>query len=1024
MRVQFRVSLVALLVGAFVAVLVPGVAQASAGIESFFAANCNVNTCKKNPGETKAEELAKAKTEGFTQAGGHPNFGITDFTVNTFPVGGGVKAPEGTVTHVRTDVAPGVSTDPQAVPKCSFEEFGKEFEPAPGVHTGLYEKPKCNVEIEGVKSEIGVNEVVVFAENKKAEFFDIPLTGTVYNLEQPKGLASDFGVALPLPESLTEELFGFPTGQLYAHTLIEGNVEWGAEATGTGKADYHDYFEIEVSPLLPLIRSRLIFNGNIGKGGFLTNPTSCTGPGAQTTTTLKLKYEKGETAEAKYETPIGTENCGLVPFEPGFALTQLTKASEAPDGITTELSLPHDPNPGAGHYDSSQVKTASVTLPEGLTMNASAATGLEACTPAEIGIGTKNTMSCPEGAKLGTVTLNVPGLPPGSLLGNVYLGGPESGPITGGANPAEPEYTVYISAESERYGVDVRLKGVVKPNPKTGQLTATFSENPEQPFSSLVLRFNSGQLAPLANGLKCEASTAATTFTPFSGAASKSPQANFEITGCPATLPFALTQGIEYEPPTGGGHSSYTFNLARTSSQQYLEKIKTTLPSGLIGEIPAVTLCGEPQAAQGTCGAASRIGTATVTAGAGNSPFTFTGPVYMTGPYNGAPFGLSIAVPAVAGPFNLGLVVTRSTININPTTARVTAESTLPTIVKGVPLRLRSLSVNVNRQGFLINPTNCSAEATESTLTSTFGAVQEGLSSPFQAEGCSGLSFKPTFTASTSGKPSKANGASLVTTITQPAGQANIKSVFVTLPKQLPSRLTTLQKACLAKVFEANPLACAKESPGSEVGTATAITPTLPVPMTGPAYLVSHGGEEFPALELVLEGDGVRVIVEGKTNIKKGITTTNFATTPDVPVSSITVNLPLGPHSALAANGNICAPTLTMPTIITGQNGKQIKQNTLISPTGCGVQIVGHRVVGNTAYLTIKTFAAGRISGGGKGLSTKYRTLSAASKATTLKIPLSSGGRSRRKPFKVSLRVGFVPKKGAHSSATVTVSFR
>jgi hypothetical protein len=225
-------------------------------------------------------------------------------------------------------------------------------------------------------------------------------------------------------------------------------------------------------------------------------------------------------------------------------------------------------------------------------------------------------------------------------------------------------------------------------------------------------------------------------------------------------------------------------------------------------------------------------------------------------------------------------------------------------------------------------------------------------------------------------------------------------------------------------VFEANPLACAKESPGSEVGTATAITPTLPVPMTGPAFLVSHGGEEFPALELVLEGDGVRVIVEGKTDIKKGITTTNFATTPDVPVSSITVNLPLGPHSALGANANLCAPTLVMPTIITGQNGKQIKQNTLISPTGCGVQIVGHKVVGNTAYLTIKTFSAGRISGSGKGLSTKYRTLSAASKATTLKIPLSSGGRSRRRPFKVSVRIGFVPKKGAHSSATVTVSFR
>jgi hypothetical protein len=1017
-RSQVRISFVALLVGAFVFVLAPGIAQAAAGIESFFASNCNVNTCKKEPGETKAEELAKAKTEGFTQAGGHPNFGITDFKIDTtgaFPN----EAPSGVITHIRTDVAPGVATNPDSPAKCSFEEFGKEFEPAPGIHTGLYEKPKCES-----GSEIGVNSVIVYlGPEASPKGGDLPIEGNVYNLLQPKGLASDFGVALPLPKALTEALLGGATPQLYAHTLIEGSVEWGAESAGTGKADYHDYFEINVSPLLPLISSRLVFNGRAGAGDFLTNPTSCTGVGPQTTTRLTLNFQSGEVVPpATYETPIGTENCGLVPFEPGFALAQATTGSEAPDGITTELTLAH--KTGATEIDDSQLKAVSVTMPEGLTMNAAAAAGLEACTPAEIGVGTKNPMTCPEGAKLGTVTLNVPGLPAGSLQGNVYLGGPESGPITGGANAAEPEYTIYISAESERYGVDVRLKGVVKPNAKTGQMTATFSENPEQPFSSLVLRFNGGPLAPLANGLKCEASTAATTFTPFSATAAKSPQANFEITGCPSTLPFALTQSIEYEPRTGGWHSSYTFNLARTSSQQYVEKLKTTLPSGLIGEIPAVTLCGEPQAAEGTCAANSRIGTATVTAGAGSSPYTFTGPVYMTGPYNGAPFGLSIAVPAVAGPFNLGTVVTRSTISINPTTARVTAESALPTIVKGVPLRLRSISVNVSRQGFLLNPTNCQEEATESTLTSTFGTLQEGLKSPFQAEGCSGLAFKPTFTASTSGKPSKANGASLVTTITQPAGQANMKSVFVTLPKQLPSRLTTLQKACLLKVFEANPLACAKESPGSEVGTATAVTPALPVPMTGPAFLVARG-EEFPALELVLEGDGVRVIVEGKTDIKKGITTTNFATTPDVPVSSITVNLPLGPHSALSApGGNLCAPTLVMPTIITGQNGKQIKQNTLISPTGCGVQIVGHKVVGNTVYLTIKTFAAGRISGGGKGLSTKYRSLNAASKATTLKIPLSRGGRSRRKPFKVKVRVGFVPKKGAHTSATVTVSVR
>jgi hypothetical protein len=660
-----------------------------------------------------------------------------------------------------------------------------------------------------------------------------------------------------------------------------------------------------------------------------------------------------------------------------------------------------------------------------MTLNPSAAAGLEACTPAQARIHSEEFgVACPSGSEIGTVSLDVPTLPNGSLTGSIYLGGPESGPITG------PPYTMYVVANSTRYGVSVRLKAEVIPNAATGQLTTVFNENPEQPFSNLTLRFNRGALTSVANPLICGTPQGSASFTPVAteGVATANAEFGVPITGCAPSIPFSLSQSTQYEPPNGGGHSSYTFNLNRPEGQQYLQKITTTLPSGVVGEIPDVTLCGEPQAAEGTCGPASKIGTVTVAAGSGSSPYTFTGSVYMTGPYNGAPFGLSVVVPAVAGPFNLGPVKARSTIDINPMTARVTAETVLPTIVGGIPIRMRSLSVNVNRQGFLLNPTNCSVEATESTLTSTEKAVQSGLASPFQAEGCSGLAFKPAFAAATSGKHSKANGASLVTTITQASGQANIKSVLVTLPKALPSRLTTLQQACLAKTFEENPLSCATVSPGSEVGTATALTPTLPVVMKGPAFLVSHGGEEFPALELVLEGDGVRIIVEGKTDIKKGITTTDFETAPDVPVSSITVNLPTGPHSALATenlNTNLCTAKLVMPTVITGQNGKQVKQNTVIAPTGCGVQIVGHKVVGNTLYLTVRTYAAGRISGSGRGLSTTYRTLGGASKATTLKIPLSRAARSKGRPFKVKVRVGFVPKaKGPHTSASVTVKFR
>jgi hypothetical protein len=1009
MRVHARVWFLAMVCGVLLAGVLPAAAQAASGIENFFASNCKVNTCKHTVGETAAEEKAHAIAEGFTQAEGHPNFGITDFKINTegaFPNAAPAEAGAGAiVTHIRTDVAPGVATNPEAPLKCSFEEFGKEFEPAPGAHTGLYEAPTCKAE-----SELGVNQAVVWLGPKPSpEGGDLPLEGNVYNLLQPKGLASDFGVALKLPKPLTEALLKIPTPQLYAHTLIEGSVEWGAEAEGTGKADYHDYFEINVSPSLPLISSRLIFNGRAGQAGvgdFLTNPSSCTGTGPQTTTNLKLKFANGSSSNAAYSPPIGTENCGLVPFEPGFALAQPNKASDATDGITAEVSSQH--HRGATEIDYSQVKTASVVLPPGITLNPSSAAGLEACTPEQIGIGTKRAIACPEGSQIGTVTLNVPGLPPESLKGNVYLGGPPTGPITA------PPYVIYVAATSERYAVTVRLRGVTTPNPLTGQLTTTFTENPEQPFNSLVMHFNTGTLSPLANSLKCEASTATTTFTPYTLGESKSPLANFEVTGCTSTFPFAPTQAVSSEPATGGASTNFNLTFTRPQGNQYLAAVRNVLPAGVVGLIPTVTECAEAQANAGTCTSASQIGTATVQAGSG-SPFSFHGKVYLTGPYQGAPYGLSIAVEAAGGPFDLGPVVARVKLEVDPHTAQVIAtDSTIPSIVGGIPTRIRALTVSINRQGFERNPTNCGVLSTVTTLTGSFGAVAT-LSTPFQVEGCSSLAFAPKFTAGTSAKASRSKGASLTTTLTQGSGQANIKTVKVELPKQLPSRLSTLQKACTEAQFNANPLSCPA---ASKVGTATVITPTLPGKMTGPAIFVSHGGASFPDLDLVLEDKGVRVILTGNTDIKKGITTSTFASTPDVPVTSVTVSLPTATNSALGAFGDLCRNPLVMPTTITGQNGKITKKNTIISVSGCGVKVVGHKVIGHTAYLTVKTFAAGRITASGRGAKTVRRSLGAASKAATLKVPLTRHG-------KIKIRVGFVPKKkGAHSSSSVTVTFR
>jgi hypothetical protein len=805
--------------------------------------------------------------------------------------------------------------------------------------------------------------------------------------------------------------------ELFAHTLIKGNVEWGRQANGTAHGDYHDYFEIDISPHLPLIRSRLIFKGQSGIGDFITNATSCPG---HNTTTLKMTDVEGATVKKEFTTPIGLAGCGSVPFEPSFALTPETTQSDQPNPFTAAASEPHNPKA----TDQSQVRSASFTLPEGMTLNPSAAAGLEACTPKQAHqegtvFGPQFGVECPAGSKIGTVSLNVPTLPNGSLTGSVYLGGPESGPIT------SPPYTIYVVANSERFGVSVRLIGEVVTNEVTGQVTTFFRNPPEQPFSELALKFERGVLAPIANPLLCGTALGSTSFEPTSAAApgtATTAAFGVPVTGCAATIPFAPTQSTVNQTANAGGHTSYTFNLERADGQQYLSQVKTVLPPGLVGAIPAVTPCGEPQASLGTCTSASEIGTARVLAGSGPTPFAFKGPVYLTGPYNGAPYGMSIAVPAVAGPFNLGTVVTRATINVKPDTAQVVVTSVLPRIFKGVPLRLKRISVAIEKQSFLFNPTNCSPFATESSVSgfipgSTTSSTAS-LSSPFQVANCGALGFKPTFKATTGAKTSKANGASLETTLNAIPGQANVKSVLVQLPKQLPSRLTTLQKACLQATFEANPYRCPA---GSYVGGVRANTPTLPHKMKGPAVLVSHGGAAFPDLDLVLEADGVRVILVGNTDIKKGITKTNFASTPDVPVSSITVNLPVGSHSALGSISDLCASPMVMPTTITGQNGKVLKLNTKINVAGCGVRIVGHKVIGNTLYLTVKTPAAGRISGSGSHLATVFKRLGGAANATSLKIPLRRGS---HRPLRTRVRVGFVPKRRGPTSATyITVRF-
>ena len=708
-----------------------------------------------------------------------------------------------------------------------------------------------------------------------------------------------------------------------------------------------------------------------GAKAFFTNPSNCQSGPLSTRVEADAWSAPGAWVSQEATAYPGISGCNLLQFSPTVELRPEVTQAEAPTGLQVRIKLLQNPAnfPVLATPD---LKDVAMTLPEGMTISPGGGDGLVGCpasgehgidmpvgggTPSEAGEGEAigpDGMShltaghCPAASQIGTVRISTPVLEQ-PLNGHLYVAEPPCGGAgQPGCTAADASggrlFGLYLEAEGS--GVVVKLKGSVAVDPSTGGLTARFDENPQLPLSEVTLNVKGGGRAPLANPRQCGVARGSADLTPWS--APVTPDAlvpvSFDVdwdgngTPCPGGLGFAPALAAGVTNAGAARFSTFSFTLTRGDRQQDLRRLQVKLPVGMLGTLASVPLCGEPAAAQGTCGEASRIGTTLVRAGSGPQPLGVTGRVYLTGPYDGAPFGMSIVVPAVAGPFNLGDVVVRSRIDVDPDTSAVTVTSDpLPQFKDGVPLRLQMVNVTVDRPGFFFNPTNCAVKQIVSTVESMQGAAV-ALSAPVAAEGCNNLVFHPGFSVSTRAKTSKAQGASLSVKVTSTAGQANIAKVDLQLPKQLPARLTTLQKACTEGQFAANPAGCPA---ASVIGTAKAITPVLNVPLIGPAYLVSHGGAAFPDVEFILQGQGVRIDLDGKTQIKKGITYSHFETVPDAPISSFETVLPQGPHSVLAADlpvkakGSLCGVKLVIPTTLTGQNGAVVKQSTRVGVSGC-----------------------------------------------------------------------------------------
>jgi hypothetical protein len=646
-------------------------------------------------------------------------------------------------------------------------------------------------------------------------------------------------------------------------------------------------------------------------------------------------------------------------FSPSIEVTAETSATDTPTGLEINLRVPQNEDPGA------QVKNTVVTLPPGLTLSSSATNGEEACSPAQIGIGSVQEMerppACPAASKVGYLEVSTPPFEH-PLQGEIYLAQQETvqGALVGA-------YLV-VDDPAAATGILVKLvaylelggqQGVSGLEP--GQVRVVLDNGPQLAFSDLKLVLSGGPRALFVNPQACGSASASSAITAWNGTVA-TPSSNVLSTssGCTQGFSPAFTAGTTSNQ--AGAYSPFTLTIGRPDGSQRLGLINVTTPPGFLGDIAGVTICpnsgieaaerrdrpgdGALEQADPSCPAGSDVGTVTASVGPGPDSVSATGREYLAGPYKGAPFSLDAVTPAVSGPFDLGVVVLRQGLYVDPHTAQATVKSDpLPTVIDGVPLDVRSVAVNIDGVGgnnkFIFNPTNCSPLAVTGSLVSTSG-TNAAVSSPFQAVNCASLKFKPGFVVSTEGKASKAAGASLDSQVTYPSAPqgtyANIKSVKVDLPKQLPARLTTLQKACLAATFEANPASCPV---ASVVGSAKAITPILTSTLAGPVYLVSHGNEAFPDVVIVLQGEGITMTLVGNTKVKQGITSNTFKTIPDAPISSFELKLPEGPYSVLAAAGtgnsryDLCGQTLAMPTAITAQNGAVLKQSTKITATGC-----------------------------------------------------------------------------------------
>ncbi|HEY5053066.1 MAG TPA: hypothetical protein VII45_06615 [Solirubrobacterales bacterium] len=878
------------------------------------AVNCTTNTPECSPSEPNY----------FTQAGGHPVVGITQEYIKHPPKNGeGKTIPSATLKDIRVELPVGLTVNPESAKRCALELFTT---PAPA----------CSLE-----SKVGEEEVTV-------SVVPPPFNGVILPPEVAKGTkVNNYDLE---PKFGEPALFGFVVGGA-EKIFLETEVAWDG--------DYHESFSIRNIPASAVTRTLISRLVNLGRAGtdetFITNPTTCFSADHYSTLVGADSYEHEDPATTDPTLPnsgrfeaggVSPTGCDLVPFDPSLKTDAGTNLVDSPAPATVNTELPYIK--GGEEISESHLRNAKITLPAGMGLNPAASNGLQACTDEQFGKGTRNPAnSCPSASKIGTAEIETPPFPAGALKGDIYLGQQLSNDPTSGE-----EFRLLVEAGSDRYGIHVRLIGHTSADPQTGQLTTTLSENPQVPFTAVKLRFD-GSKSVLTSPPTCATATSTSTMEPWSTPDStKSPTGSFTLSSvpgggsCPTTLAgraFAPSYTGVSDSAKGGAYSPFRVHIGRPDGQQELKGINVTLPKGLTAKLAGVPYCsnaalaaaaestGGAEQALSRCQDESMIGTASTEAGTGSDPVKLAGKAYLAGPYEGAPLSMAIVTPAVSGPFDLGTVVVRVALNVNPETAQVNAVSdAIPDVFGGVKLDLRSVNVNLDKSMFMRNPTNCAAQATTGALngggsdpTNPAAFSSYAVNAPYQATDCSKLGFKPKLHTRLTGPTTRNKNPRIRAILEAREGDANLSRAALTLPHSVFLDQSHIKTVCTRVQLASQTCPAA-----SVYGHAEAKTPLLGNPLKGPVYLVSSN-HTLPDLVADLRGQ-INVQVHGVISSKRGGIKTVFSTLPDVPVKKFILNMEGGKKSLLVNSKNLCKSKQSSVMNLKAQNGKQVKNNKLL----------------------------------------------------------------------------------------------